>query len=68
MYANLGIEVSDADSAHWLELIQFASAHTQLPLTDHELVFIARYPEQVARLLMVDLDADALNLRIRTVA
>jgi homocitrate synthase NifV len=34
-----------------LELVQYASAHTQTPLTDDELRFIANYPEQVKKIL-----------------
>lgn len=36
-----------------LQLVQYANAHTQKPLTDDELRFIAMYPEQARMLLTV---------------
>jgi len=52
VYENMGITFPDDDSAkRILELVQFASAHTQLPLTDDELRFIATYPEQARKVL-----------------
>ena len=54
VYENLGITFADDDRAKGiLELVQIASAHTQLPLTDDELRLIATYPEQVRRILTV---------------
>ena len=35
------------------DLVRYANAHNQLPLTDDELRFISRYPQQVTRILTV---------------
>ncbi len=52
VYGNLGITFPNDDSAkRILELVQFASAHTQQPLTDDELRFLATYPEQACKIL-----------------
>ena len=52
VYEKIGVTFADNESAkHILELVQFASAHTQKPLTDDELRFIAKYPEQ-ARIIL----------------
>lgn len=52
VYQNLGITFPDSEeAARILELVQIASAHTQLPLTDDELRFIATYPEQARQIL-----------------
>ncbi|MEA1959254.1 MAG: homocitrate synthase [Chloroflexota bacterium] len=52
VYEQIGVTFPDKDSArHILELVQFASAHTQKPLTDDELRFIAGYPDQVRKIL-----------------
>ncbi len=52
VYEKIGITFPDDKSAkRILELVQFASAHTQKPLTDDELLFIAKYPEQVRKIL-----------------
>jgi homocitrate synthase NifV len=52
VYEKIGVTFPDNESAkHILELVQFASAHTQKPLTDDELRFIAKYPKQ-ARIIL----------------
>jgi isopropylmalate/homocitrate/citramalate synthase len=52
VYEKIGVTFADNESAKQiLELVQFASAHTQKPLTDDELRFIAKYPEQ-ARIIL----------------
>ena len=52
VYQNIGITLPDDASAKpILDLVQFASAHNQLPLTDDELVFIASHPEEVRKIL-----------------
>jgi len=52
VYEKIGVTFADNESAkRILELVQFASPHTQKPLTDDELRFIARYPEQVRTIL-----------------
>ena len=54
VYDKLGIHFeSDEEAAHILNLVRFASAHNQLPLTNDELRFIAQYPQQARRILTV---------------
>lgn len=54
VYEKIGVTFADNDSAKQiLELVQFASAHTQKPLTDDELRFIAKFPDQVRKILTV---------------
>jgi homocitrate synthase NifV len=43
----------DGQARRILELVQYASIHTQLPLTDDELRLIANYPEQVRKILTI---------------
>lgn len=52
VYSKLGIEFHDDNEARKiLELVQYANLHTQKPLTDDELRFIAHYPEMVRMIL-----------------
>lgn len=52
VYNRLGITFSSREEAgRILDLVRYASAHNQLPLTDDELRFIAKYPEQVRKVL-----------------
>jgi isopropylmalate/homocitrate/citramalate synthase len=52
VYEEIGITFDDDESARYvLDLVQFASAHTQLPLTDDELCFIAMHPAVAKRIL-----------------
>jgi homocitrate synthase NifV len=52
VYEKLGIHFRDDRRARKIfELVQYANLHTQKPLTDDELKFIADYPEIVARIL-----------------
>ncbi len=52
VYDNLGIHFkSDAEARRILELVQYANLHTQKPLTDDELRFIASYPEVAKKIL-----------------
>ncbi len=54
VYENLGIPFPDDESAERvLELVRYANGHTQLPLTDDELCLIARYPEQIRKVLTI---------------
>ena len=54
VYERIGITFTDDESAeHVLELVRYASAHTQIPLTDDELRLIAKYPEQVRQILTI---------------
>lgn len=43
----------DAEATKILELTRYANVHTQKPLTDDELKFIAKYPEQAKKILTV---------------
>ncbi|MCM8822673.1 MAG: homocitrate synthase [Candidatus Omnitrophica bacterium] len=52
IYGKLEVEFKDEEEARKiLELARYANVHTQKPLTDDELLFIARHPEE-AKLLM----------------
>jgi isopropylmalate/homocitrate/citramalate synthase len=52
VYEKLEIEFrDDAEAEKILELVRYANVHTQKPLTNRELLFIAAYPE-VARKIM----------------
>ncbi len=54
VYDRLGVQFTSDESARQvLELVQYANAHTQRPLTDDELRFIAHYPKQVKLILTV---------------
>ena len=54
VYDTLGITFSSNEEAQRiLELVQLANAHTQLPLTDDELRFIANYPEQASMIFTI---------------
>lgn len=52
VYKELGIELENERDI--LRLVQYASLHNQKPLTADELVFIAKYPEEVEQILTVD--------------
>ncbi len=52
IYGKLEVEFKNEEEARKiLELARYANAHTQKPLTNDELLFVARHPEE-ARLLM----------------
>ncbi len=54
VYERLGITFgSRKEASQILELVRYATAHNQLNLTDDELRFVARYPEQVRRILTI---------------
>jgi homocitrate synthase NifV len=54
VYERLGIKFSSKkEASNILDLVRYASAHNQLNLTDDELRFIARYPEQVRQILTI---------------
>ncbi len=56
VYDDLGIHFQDDKEARKiLELVQYANLHTQKPLTDDELKFIAEHPEIVSSMLTVTL-------------
>jgi homocitrate synthase NifV len=44
---------SDEEATKILELTRYANVHTQKPLTDDELKFIAKYPEYVRKIITV---------------
>lgn len=54
VYEKLEIEFKDdAEATKILELVRFANVHTQKPLTEGELKFIAKYPEQARKIMTV---------------
>jgi homocitrate synthase NifV len=54
VYDDLGIHFeSDKEARKILELVQYANLHTQKPLTDDELRFIAEHPAEVSQILML---------------
>lgn len=54
IYDKLEVEFKDdAEAVKILELVRYANVHTQKPLTNDELKFIARYPEQARKILTV---------------
>ncbi len=54
VYEKLEIEFkNDEEARDILELVRFANVHTQKPLTDGELRFIASYPEQARKIMTV---------------
>ena len=54
VYGRLGITFPDeAIAEKVLNLVRYANLHTQLPLTGDELRLIARYPEQISKILTV---------------
>ncbi len=54
VYDNLGIHFhNDSEARSILGLVQYANLHTQKPLTDDELRFIASHPEIAAKILTV---------------
>jgi homocitrate synthase NifV len=54
VYGKLEIEFKDEQEAtEILELVRYANVHTQKPLTEDELKFIARYPKQAKKILTV---------------
>lgn len=55
VYGNLEVEFKDdKEAAKVLELVRYANVNTQKPLTREELIFIAKYPEQVRQILTVE--------------
>ncbi|MDA8155061.1 MAG: homocitrate synthase [Actinomycetota bacterium] len=56
VYDKLGVHFKDDDEARMiLELVQYANLHTQKPLTDDELRFIASHPEAARKIMTVTL-------------
>ncbi|MDA8092078.1 MAG: hypothetical protein M0Z61_17875 [Nitrospiraceae bacterium] len=54
VYDKLGISFKDdAEARQVLELVQYANLHTQKPLTDDELRFLASHPDIVTKILAV---------------
>jgi len=55
VYGRLGIYFNSEEQAEEvLNLVRYANAHTQLPLTDDELRLIAEYPQEVRKILTVN--------------
>jgi len=54
VYDRLEVEFkNDEEATKILELVRYANVHTQKPLTNDELKFIAKYPEQAGKILTV---------------
>ncbi len=54
VYDKLEVEFKDdKEATKILELARYANVHTQKPLTNDELKFIAKYPEQAMKILTV---------------
>lgn len=54
VYEKLEIALKDdKEATQILELVRYANVHTQKPLTDGELKFIAKYPEQAKKIMTV---------------
>ena len=52
--SKLAIEFKDQTEANRiLELVRFANVHTQKPLTEEELSFVAKYPEIAKKIMTV---------------
>jgi homocitrate synthase NifV len=54
VYDKLEIEFkNDADATRILELVRYANVHTQKPLTDVELRFVAQHPDEAKQIMTV---------------
>ncbi|OIO28741.1 MAG: homocitrate synthase [Nitrospirae bacterium CG02_land_8_20_14_3_00_44_33] len=55
VYDKLGIHFhDDSEARNVLELVQYANLHTQKPMTDDELRFIAHYPDIARKILTLN--------------
>ena len=63
VYSRMEVEFhDDREAAEILELVRYANVHTQKPLTDEELKFIARHPAQARKILTVTPPAAGADL------
>ena len=54
VYGSMEIEFkNDKEAAEILELVRYANVHTQKPLTDNELRFVAKYPAIAKKIMTV---------------
>lgn len=54
VYGQIGVAFRDDEEANLiLNLVRYASAHNQLPLTEDELYLIAAYPEEIRKVLTI---------------
>ena len=54
VYGKLKIEFkNEAEATRILELVRYANVHTQKPLTQHELLFVANYPDEARQIMTV---------------
>ena len=54
VYGKMEVKFKDDDEAkNILELVRYANVHKQKPLTNDEMKFIAKYPEQVKKIITV---------------
>ncbi|GAB4390747.1 MAG: homocitrate synthase [Thermodesulfovibrionales bacterium] len=57
VYDRLGVHFkTDKEARQILELVQYATIHTQESLTDDELWFIAKYPDVARKVMTVNID------------
>jgi homocitrate synthase NifV len=55
VYDRLGVHFkTDKEARNILELVQYATIHTQESLTDDELWFIAKYPDVARKVMTVN--------------
>jgi homocitrate synthase NifV len=55
VFGKLDVEFKDEKEAREiLDLVRFANVHTQKPLTEEELIFIARYPAIAKKIMTVN--------------
>jgi len=54
VYGKLKVEFHDeAEATRILELVRYANVHTQKPLTEQELMFVANYPDEAKEIMTV---------------
>ncbi|MGO8704939.1 MAG: homocitrate synthase, partial [Candidatus Brocadiia bacterium] len=54
VYGKLKVEFkNEAEATRVLELVRYANVHTQKPLTQHELLFVANYPDEARQIMTV---------------
>jgi homocitrate synthase NifV len=54
VYGKLKVEFHDeAEATRVLELVRYANVHTQKPLTEQELMFVANYPDEAKEIMTV---------------
>ena len=54
MSENKTVTADEKDAREILDLVRFANVHTQKPLTEEELIFIAKYPAIAKKIMTVN--------------